>query len=364
MKSQQFIYILGLFLSLSSLCFSHDLSQVTPNERFHYVRHSQIWHSVPISSLNLFEGPGGSDAFKFEQEVHCQYVREKRSGTSPKFHCKLDTGEVVKVRYGKDNTEVYGQIAASRLLWALGFGANENYPVTVVCDGCSKDPWNDPHVYQQTMTFVPATIERKVKGVEMNEFGKSKQGWGWNELEHVGEGSGHAPRAQIDALKLLAVFMSHVDSRPNNQRFVCLEDGIVEKNGRMQCAKPLMYISDVGTTFGGALEQGDRSTLQLKSWLRWPVWRDAQRCVAYLEPAEHTAGMLRSPKISEAGRKFLSHLLEQLSDQQIRDIFRAAQVDEVEQPEGYASIDQWMEAFKLKRKQISQVRCPELHPSR
>lgn len=43
------------------------------------------------------------------------------------------------------------------------------------------------------------------------------EGWSWRELEDIADNSVGAPRAQIDALKLLAAFIQHVDSKPSNQ---------------------------------------------------------------------------------------------------------------------------------------------------
>jgi hypothetical protein len=39
---------------------------------------------------------------------------------------RIDSKDEVKVRYGPDNGEVQGAVLASRLLWALGFGADQS----------------------------------------------------------------------------------------------------------------------------------------------------------------------------------------------------------------------------------------------
>jgi hypothetical protein len=41
------------------------------------------------------------------------------NGRSPKFACQLAQNDEVKVDYGKENGEVYAEVAATRLLWAL-----------------------------------------------------------------------------------------------------------------------------------------------------------------------------------------------------------------------------------------------------
>ena len=84
----------------------------------------------------------GTDAFQPGQEVTCDYVYdEDLPGTSRKFNCAITKDDVVKVRYGEENGKVEGEVIATRLLWALGFGADGVYPVKVQCRGCSADPW-------------------------------------------------------------------------------------------------------------------------------------------------------------------------------------------------------------------------------
>ena len=45
-----------------------------------------------------------------------------------------------------------------------------------------------------------------------------RQGWAWWELKDV-----NAPRVDLDALRLLAVFLAHWDNKADNQRLVCME---------------------------------------------------------------------------------------------------------------------------------------------
>jgi hypothetical protein len=52
------------------------------------------------------------------------------TGMTPKFKCDLGKGDEVKVKCGEKNGEVYAEVAASRLLWALGFQADVMCPRT------------------------------------------------------------------------------------------------------------------------------------------------------------------------------------------------------------------------------------------
>src|SRR5262249_14781572 len=154
-----------------------------------------------------------------------------------------------------------------------------------------------------------------------------------------------APLAQRDALKLLAVFMQHTDSKPQQQRLLCLPGGLT---GGGACSRPFLFVHDVGLTFGHANEFNGNTTgsVNFAAWVSTPVWKDAPRCVGHLSKS-HT-GTLDNPRISEAGRRFLSALLLQLSDRQLRDLFEVARVNRRDERTG-ESIDAWVQAFKAKR---------------
>src|SRR4029077_13474546 len=134
------------------------------------------------------------------------YVETKLTGNSPKFECVNGDGDHLKVRYGATNGELQGSVLASRLLWALGFGADRFYPVRVICRGCPEDPATSPKKVEGTREFDLAVIERKQPGHEVQARGVI-EGWSWPELSLVDSSAGGASKAQRDALTLLAVFM-------------------------------------------------------------------------------------------------------------------------------------------------------------
>ena len=196
--------------------------------------------------MDIRSGPQGKDAFAPNAMVACDYVPESLPGSSRKFDCAIGDGTVLRVRYGIGNGEVEGAVLASRLLWALGFGADRVYPVSVACRGCSSDPFNERKPVPGMKIFDPAAIERKPEGHEM-KTGDKNAGWAWTELALVNESQGGAPRAQRDALTLLAVFMQHTDSKPEQQRLLCLPGGMTDGG---LCNKPFLVLHDVGLTFG------------------------------------------------------------------------------------------------------------------
>jgi hypothetical protein len=338
------------------------LSRLDDATRTAYLRRAQVWMPVEVEAMDLLAGPQDDESFAFDEEVVCDYAPKKRSGQSAKFSCALASGDVVKVKYGAENGEVFGEVAASRLLWALGFGADRWYPVRVTCRGCSPDPWRRPEQATGESRFELAAIERPMPGHKIRT--KDKDGWTWPELELVDEREGGASRAQRDALKLLAVMLQHTDSPMDQQRLIC-PPGSVEKHadpaGGKACSLPFMFVHDVGLTFGGShlfFSSNTSSGANLEKWRPEKVWKDGSPCVGNIG---HTwGGTLVHPHISEEGREFLAQLLTRLSDRQVHDLFRAARVDQrLVHGRSQGSIEDWVAAFAVKREEIVEHRCPQ-----
>jgi len=120
-----------------------------------------------------------------------------------------------------------------------------------------------------------------------------------------------------------------------------------------------MMIHDLGLTFGTAtlMNRAPVSGANLRGWSNTPVWKDVEHCIGNLPPSQ--TGTLFKPKISETGRQFLAGLLAQLTATQLRDLFKAARLDEKpgQDGEGGGSIADWVAAFKKKRQEIAAARC-------
>ena len=328
--------------------------KVTPKARLAAIRRAQVWAPTKVASMNLKAGPAGPDAFAPNELVTCQYRDKAMTGATPKFTCVIGQDDELKVKYGAENGEVYGEVAATRLLWALGFPADRMYAVRVACQGCSSDPHTNKRETKNQVIFDPAAIERKMKGTAMEI--SSDSGWAWPELDEVQEAAGGAPRAHRDALKLLAVFLQHTDNKPAQQRLVCVSD---EEGEGGDCEEPWMMMQDLGLTFGHAnlFNRGMVGSVNFEQWSQVPVWKEAAGCIGDLAPSQ--SGSLDNPRIGEAGRKFLADLLVQLSDQQLHDLFETARFSQRRTASvRAATTEQWVDAFKKKREQIVNRTCP------
>ena len=321
-------------------------------ERAEIVARAQVWEPVNIATRDLRKGPQAMDGFKPGETVTCAFEEAVFEGRSPKFLCRLSPTDAVKVKFGADNGEVYAEVAATRLLWALGFGADRMYPVRVICRGCPEDI-GEPTGQPGERLVDPAAIERPASSEEGAPPGFSD--WSWLELETIDEAHGGAPHAHRDALKLLAAFLQHGDTKPEQQRVICRGPGSLE-NGT--CERPFLMLNDVGLTFGRAnyANLNAIGSANLDEWESMPIWKYSIGCVANLPKS--LTGTLRDPVISEQGRRFLSSLLAQLSDRQLLDLFTVARIDRRDGRGVEAeSSAEWVDAFRRKRQEIANRRC-------
>jgi hypothetical protein len=165
------------------------------------------------------------------------------------------------------------------------------------------------------------------------------------------------------------VFLQHTDTKPQQQRILCLDaeapaaadKPAAEKDKTAKCEQPFLMINDLGLTFGKANTfNANAKGMNLVEWAATPIWRKDPGCVGNL-PKSYT-GTLNNPVISEAGRAFLADLLMQLSDDQIRAIFQVARADlrlrdPLKARSGAATIDEWVDVFKHKRAEIVDRTC-------
>jgi hypothetical protein len=341
--------------SQGGLSVKKNLTHVSPAARLDAIRRAQVWEATDIPSMDLRVGPKGHGAFAPGETVACKYVSKEMTGRSPKFTCAIPPDDEVKVKFGRENGEVYAEVAATRLFWALGFPVDRMYPVRVMCDGCPPGADATRENGSTALVFDPVSIERKLRGRVIET--EPESGWAWAELDNVDEAAGGAPRAQRDALKLLAVFVQHTDNKPAQQRLLCVDEQADDDHER--CAHPVMMVNDLGLTFGRSnlFNRAAVGSVNLEQWSAAHVWADATRCIGQLPPSQ--TGSLDNPGISEAGRKFLADLLMQVSDAQLRDLF---DVSRFAQRKGGASrpatVDEWVDAFKKKRSEIASRTCP------
>jgi len=358
--------------SVSVAAQKSPYKSLTPEDRIAILRRSHVWAPTDVSKMDIKAGPQGKGSFKPSETVTCDYVNRTATGNSPKFTCAITREDEVKVKYGAANGETFAEVAATRLLWALGFGADRMYPVRLICRGCPDHVGGMKRGLTNVSILENATIERKAPGEELET--RPDEGWSWPELDLVEETVGGAPPAHRDALKLLAVMLQHTDSKPAQQRLSCLDvdRGAAKKGGEADehpakgaeiCLHPFMMINDLGLTFGSvdSMNRNSFSSVNYDRWIATPIWKKPNSCIGNL--AKSLTGSLHDPVISEEGRAFLAGLLAELTDAQLTDLFTVARFPDriLVRPHDQrraASVEEWVQAFKQKRNEIASRSCP------
>ncbi|HTM01968.1 MAG TPA: hypothetical protein VL173_00570 [Vicinamibacterales bacterium] len=292
--------------------------------------------------------------------ITCRFLNDLPTGTTAKFNCVLDGGAVLKVKYGR-NPEIQGEVAGTRLLRLFGFAADDVQIVPRLrCYGCPREPfvalvastWTStrqflgPSGFDRGYTdFDWVAIERKFPApaieTDLNE------GWAWWELT-----SASAHRADLDALRLLAVFLAHWDNKAENQRLVCMDAALGEPS--RDCLEPLAMIQDLGATFGP-------TKVNLGRWPTLPIWSDRTRCMVTMRALPWGGGTFPDAAITEAGRRQVADSLRRITDLQLRDLFRAARFPEFQSATDDArDLRAWVAAFHERARQIIEGgSCPQ-----
>jgi hypothetical protein len=279
-------------------------------------------------------------------EIDCRFLDTPVSGTTAKFDCTLDDGARIRVKYGWTE-EIHAEVAATHLLAALGFGAdNVSMARRVRCHGCPRwpmfarqaagrlhfDKFLQEHInYDRHHDFEWVSVERRGRSNEL-KFG-DQEGWSWNELSTIDPALGGATHAEVDALRLMAMFLNHWDNKPSNQRLVCESSPNSGKPGDSdetpRCDHPLAMIQDVGSTFGP-------KKMNLRAWNELPFWADATNCTISMKNLPYEGSTFQDVSVSEEGRRLLADRLVQLTPSRLRALFTYARLDEV---------DGWVAAF-------------------
>lgn len=152
--------------------------------------------------------------------------------------------------------EVFTEIAASRILWALGFPADHEYPVkTAACVGCSADPFKDDSkdnkalLHDTPATFDIATVGREKPWDEIDP--ENDETWSWRDAATF-YGNGQWTReqqVQFDAYRLALGLFTYHNAIDVQNRLACAEWKPDATNPRI-CLKPMVFVQDLGSTFG------------------------------------------------------------------------------------------------------------------
>jgi hypothetical protein len=285
-----------------------------------------IWHpTIDVNQLNLFYGVGAKEDAP-RPDAKYKFKKEDMDGTSAKFDVEDDKGIKWRVKLGQ---EPRAETAATRLLFAAGYFVDEDYYVDELhVEGLPTLKRGQSFVTPDGIVH-GARLERKMK--EIKKLGT----WDWFKNPFVG----------TKELNGLRIMMSLV----NNWDLKTVNNSIYEVNDEAEYA-----VSDVGATFGKTGDPLHRSKSVLKDYedskFIDKVSGDFVDFVMHSRPPllaavnipnyEKRTHMQDVTKhIPRADAKWLGERLSQLTEQQIRDCFRAGGYTQ-EEIDGYSAVIQ------------------------
>jgi len=275
-----------------------------------------------IPKLDLRYGAGSAE---LAPVAPFTFIREEKQGASPKFRVKDARGTTWTVKLG---VEAQAETVATRIVWAMGYFAEEPYYL-------DRFQVNGLPRLSRGQEFVEggnivrgARFEPKRKGVTRGAY------WDWLKNPFIGS-------RELDGLKVLMVLLANYDTRIENNHILYQKDA----NGEMQAR---YVVTDIGATLGrvGGLG-GKRVKNSLEDFKDTKFIVAVQNGVVEFDYSTRPKGAgkfasLFSPgygksqankekamrHIPAPNARWIGGLLSQLSEDQLEEIFRAANYDE------------------------------------
>lgn len=277
------VLLLGLLFGFPQLS-SHSNK---PNSRSQVgAARAVLWRNPGnIKARDLFFGPGGPE---HAPQGKFAFIKEDLKGTQPKFVVRDSNNVVWGVKVGK---EARVETAATRLLWAVGYFADEEYYLAELpFKGAA--PLRRGEI-AQTGKAVAVRMKRHIEGRHKIGY------WRWDSNPFVGT-------RELNGLKVMMELMNNTDFK--KEHLVIYDMGGVEQR---------YMVKDLGASFGRAGSDyfgraGSKGVL--KDFLRYDLIRNRESQYLDFWYFKH---------VPRSDAKWIGGLAGQLSDQQIRDAFRA-----------------------------------------
>lgn len=281
-----------------------------------------LWRNPgDMRKRDLYYGPGSkalapTPPFKF--------VKEDKSGASPKFDVVDARGVKWRVKLGP---EAQSETVANRLVWAAGYNAEETYYLDrAQIDGLKKLSRGQKFVNGQSVRG--ARFESRRENVDRGKH------WDWSKNPFKGT-------RELNGLKVMMAFLNNWDVRKNN--------GVLYvKDPKTNRVEARYLVSDLGATLGavGAIGGRRRSKNNVQDYTRARLVKkvdDKGNAKFDYDIKPKGLGLLtvfypkyffgqrrassQMSKVPAQDAAWIGQKLAQLSDEQLRDAFRAAQYE-------------------------------------
>jgi hypothetical protein len=281
-----------------------------------------LWREpADIATRNLFDGPGGRA--HAPHGTTFRFVKEDLDATNPKFVVRDEAGTTWKLKLG---WEAKPETAASRIVWAVGYFADDDYYVPHLCvEGVPAKLHRGRRLIDAEGCIDGGRLKRREKDEDEDEAASGV--WSWRENPFTGT-------RELNGLRTLMAVINNWDVKDVNTHIRTSEDA---DGNPVQ----VYWVSDLGASFGTThLTVGHsrtRGNLHAYSQSSF-ILNTAACCVDFAVPARAAPIVLLNPKeywmrlglrwigrrIPRSDARWMGTLLARLSRDQIRDAFRAA----------------------------------------
>ena len=237
-----------------------------------------------ISSRNLLLGAGGESMMPNIRQI--TFIEEKKGGYSTKYRVRDASGNEWVAKLGK---EAQPDTAANRLLWAIGYETEIAYlfpNLTIVGKG----------------RFENVRLEARPKDV------KRTGPWKWEENQFKGT-------PELQGLKIMMVMINNWDMKDDNNEILASKSDNADDRLRY-------IISDLGGSFGKTGGVISRSRNKPSDYVKATFIEKVSGNDIDFKYSGKNKKLFENLTVENA--RWLSKLLTQLSDEQIKDAFRAA----------------------------------------
>lgn len=248
-----------------------------------------------ISSRNLILGAGGEEMKPDISKI--TYIEDKKGGYSKKYRVRDAKGNEWIAKIGK---EAQPDTAANRLLWALGYETEIAYLI--------------PHLkIEGKGEFENVRLEARPADV------KRTGNWMWEKNPFM-------DKPEFKGLKIFMVMVNNWDMKDDNNEILAPKG---DTTGELR-----YIISDLGATFGKTGGVFSRSRNDIPDYVKAEFIKKVNGDAIDFSYSGKNQKLFEGLTVADAA--WLSNLLKGLTDDQIKDAFRAANysAEEIDQLAG------------------------------
>lgn len=251
-----------------------------------------------LSRLNLFLGVGSKEG---QPKPPFKFDKEDLSGTNPKIKVVDDNSVKWNIKFDE---EVHGEVAASRIVWACGYMVEESYFVrSGRVEGVTRLDRARKFIASDG-SFKDGMFEKRP-----DDIARRRVNWTWNANPFVGS-------KELSGLQVLATMLNNWDMKPTNNNVL----GMYDKDGKVV---DYYVVADWGGSFGKMSAIFTFSKWNLDDYNKQGFIDGVSVGRLKLHYRGRSQSLFKSVPIEHA--RWFAGIVGQLTDDQLRDAFRAAE---------------------------------------